>query len=92
MNHVLSLDGGGPGCRDRNGSSSTERCATCVQPVGSWRAGSRQASGDGDGLGDAGVRRRHEYPEEAARLDELDETLSRPQGKKDEIHVRGTFH
>jgi len=30
-----------------------------------------------------GVRRRHENPEEAACLEELDETLSRPQGKKD---------
>ena len=30
-----------------------------------------------------GVRRRHECSEEAARMEELDETLSQPQGKKD---------
>ena len=30
-----------------------------------------------------GVRRRHENPKEAARLEGLDEALSQPQGKND---------
>ena len=38
-----------------------------------------------------GVRRRHENPEEAARLKELDQALSQRRSEEHSIHVPGTF-
>ncbi len=38
-----------------------------------------------------GVQRRHECPEEAARLEELDQALSQRRSEEHSIHVPGTF-